>query len=130
MVIDTSAICAIFFDEPEAKTFLDTILAAPFPYFSAVSFIETTILLNSRTISSVKHLDRFLRQAGVEVVPVNTEISLIASEAYQRFGKGHHPAALNFGDVFSYATAKFLDQPLLYKGNDFSNTDITGVVIT
>jgi ribonuclease VapC len=124
VVIDTSAVCAIFFDEPEAERFLDAVLAASAPYFSAVSFVETRILLDSKKGSSEKHLRRFLEQAGIEVVPATPEISFIATGAYRRFGKGNHPAALNFGDVFSYATAKFLDLPLLYKGSDFAMTDV------
>ena len=128
MVVDTSAICAIFFSEPESEVFLNAIVTAPASYFSAVSLIEASLLLGATRAFSPKLLDRFLRQVGIEVLPATGEIACIAADAYQRFGKGRHPAGLNFGDVFSYATAKFLNSPLLYKGNDFSKTDVPAAI--
>lgn len=125
MVIDTSAIIAILQDEPERQAFNQLIAAAPHRFLSAVSLVEISIVIESRFGSEGKgDLDLFLQTAAVETISVNREQADLARDAFHRFGRGRHPAALNFGDCFSYALAKWTDSPLLFKGNDFVFTDL------
>ena len=125
MIIDTSAILAILFEEPEADHFLSAIAAASSRRISAATLLETTIVLESRSGPASAHeLDAFLRRAQVELEPVTPEQAQTARQAWRRFGKGNHPAGLNFGDCFAYALAKATLEPLLFKGRDFGLTDI------
>ena len=126
MVIDTSALVAILGDEPERRAFNERIETANSTYISAASLLETRIVLFARSgENAVLALDAFILKSGMSVVEVSPRIGDIAFEAYRRFGKGTgHSAALNYGDCFSYALAKHLDLPLLFKGTDFSATDI------
>ena len=125
MIIDTSAILAILFEEAEADYFINTITAASSSRISTATLLETTIVLESRSGPAASHqLDAFLRRAQVELEPVTPEQAQIAREAWRRFGKGNHPAGLNFGDCFAYALAKATQEPLLFKGRDFELTDI------
>ena len=125
MIIDTSAILAILFGEPEADQFISTIAAASSRRMSAASLVETTIVLESRSGSTAAHeLDEFLRRAQIELEAVTHEQAQTARQAWRRFGKGNHPAGLNFGDCFSYALATATREPLLFKGRDFELTDI------
>ena len=116
MVIDTSALLAIFLGEPERQLFLDLIVQSEARHISAASLLETGIVLEARRGEAAGR--------DIEVVPVDADQSDIARSAWRKYGKGRHPGALNFGDCFSYALAKSLDQPLLAKGDDFSQTDI------
>jgi ribonuclease VapC len=128
MVIDTSALIAIFRAEPEAEALLRAIDATPRRSISAASYFETAIIYDDRFANSVySDLGRFVREAGIVVEPVTRQQAEIARLAYRTYGKGRHRAALNFGDCFSYALAKALGQPLLYKGGDFALTDIDSV---
>jgi len=125
MVIDTSAVLAILRDEPERRAFNEAIEAADSSSLSVVSFVETSIVLEARHgAEGVRHFDRFLERAGVTVVPVDLEQGRLARQAYSRFGKGRHAAGLNLGDCFSFALAQVLGELLLYRGEDFSRTDI------
>ncbi len=125
MVIDTSALIAIFLGEPERRRFLELILAAKTRLLSAASLLETGIVLEARRGEAAgREFDLFVVRAGLAIVPVNGEQADIARSAWRNFGKGRHPAALNFGDCFSYALAKFSSEPLLAKGTDFALTDI------
>ena len=126
MVVDTSALIAIMGNEPERRRFNELIEAATATYVSAASLLETRIVLFARSgYNAVLALDAFLLKSRMIVMEVSPRIADIAFDAYRRFGKGTgHGAALNFGDCFSYALAKYLDAPLLFKGNDFSQTDI------
>ena len=126
MVIDTSALIAILGNEPERRAFNERIEAATTTCISAASLLETRVVLFSRSgDTAVLALDTFLLKSGITVMEVSPRIADIAFDAYRRFGKGTgHGAALNYGDCFSYALAKYLDAPLLFKGNDFSETDI------
>ncbi|MGH9574270.1 MAG: type II toxin-antitoxin system VapC family toxin [Candidatus Acidiferrales bacterium] len=125
MVIDTSAIIAILFGEAERPLFLDLIKKAESTMISAATVLETAIVLEARLGQpGSRELDAFLRQTGTEIIPVDLEQIEIARIAWSKYGKGRHPARLNFGDCFAYALAKFLDEPLLAKGNDFSQCDI------
>ena len=125
MVIDSSAIIAILFDEPESTQFAQAIEADPVRQISTANYLETSIVVSFRTqFAGERQLDHFLLEAGIEIIPVELEQAEIARTAYRRYGKGNHPAALNFGDCFSYALSYTTGEPLLFKGNDFSQTDI------
>ena len=126
MVVDTSALVAILNDEPERRVFNESIEAASATYVSAANLLETRIVLFAGSgEAAILALDAFLLESGITVVEVSSRIADLAFDAYRRFGKGTgHGAGLNFGDCFSYALAKHLDFPLLFKGDDFSRTDI------
>jgi ribonuclease VapC len=127
MVIDTSAVLAILQDEPERRAFNEAIEAADSRSLSVASFVEASIVIEVRFgAEGIRHLDRLLDQAGVTVMAVDVEQGKVARQAFSRFGKGRHVAGLNFGDCFSYALAQVLGEPLLYKGEDFSQTDVSG----
>jgi ribonuclease VapC len=125
MVIDTSALLAIFLAEPERKLFLDSILQAETRMISAANVLETGIVLEARRGESAgREFDLFLVRTNLQVVSVDSEQAEIARSAWRKYGKGRHPAALNFGDCFAYALAKSSGEPLLAKGTDFPATDI------
>jgi ribonuclease VapC len=124
MIIDTSALLAILQDEPERRMFNEAMEMADSRRVSAATFVEVSIVIESRFgAEGLRALDRFLERGDIEVMPVDVEQARYAREAFMRFGKGRHPAGLNFGDCFSYALAKVLSEPLLFKGDDFALTD-------
>ena len=128
MVIDTSALLAVLFDEPERRAFTQAIEAAEDRLLSAATFVETSMILESRHgAEGVRALDRLLTTANIDTVAVDWAQATAAREAFRQFGKGRHCAGLNFGDCFSYALAKCRGDSLLFKGNDFSQTDIAAV---
>ncbi|MDK1494482.1 type II toxin-antitoxin system VapC family toxin [Sinorhizobium sp. 7-81] len=125
MVIDTSAIVAIAFNEPEAAIFEQKAVDAPRRFISAATILELTIVIEARLgEAGTAELDLWLYKAGVEIVAVDAEQIAVARRAWRSYGKGRHPAGLNYGDCFSYALAKTRNEPLLFKGDDFSRTDI------
>jgi ribonuclease VapC len=125
-MLDTSAVLAILFDEPEAALFARIISEAPSCTISAATFTEISILVEARTgPAGSRDWDSFFRRAGIVVEAVNEDQARLAAHAWSKFGKGRHRASLNFGDCFSYALAKIADEPLLFKGDDFTRTDIT-----
>jgi len=125
MVIDTSALVAIFLAEPERKRFLDLIVEAGTRLISAANALETGIVLEvKRGEAAGREFDLFLVRANLLVVPVDGEQVEIARSVWRKYGKGRHSAALNFGDCFAYALAKSSGEPLLAKGTDFALTDI------
>ncbi len=125
MVIDTSALAAIFFAEPERQQFLVAIIAAESQLVSAATVLETGIVLEARQGEAAgREFDLFVVRANLQIVPVDAEQADLARSAWRKYGKGRHPAGLNFGDCFSYALAKSTGEPLLTKGTDFSLTDI------
>lgn len=125
MVVDTSVLIAIIFEEPEAGRFRQMIEAHPHPVISAASYAEAGIVVTQRLRpAALKDLDIVLSGAGVEIVPVTEDQARLAIAAYARFGKGRHPAALNYGDCFSYALAQTRGEPLLAKGEDFVRSDV------
>lgn len=125
MVVDPSALFAILQAEPESQRFAEAIEAASSRTLSVVSFVEASMVMDSRYGPLGRdRLDRILRETHMEFAPVDVEQAHIAREAFRDFGKGRHPARLNFGDCFSYALAKQRSEPLLFKGADFSRTDI------
>ena len=125
MVIDTSALAAIFFLEPERESFLEAIATAEARLLSAATVLETGMVLEGRQGEAAgREFDLFVVRANLQVVPVDAEQADIARSAWRKYGKGRHPAALNFGDCFAYALAKSTGEALLAKGTDFSLTDI------
>ncbi len=126
IAIDTSALIAIFRLEPEADGFLKTIVKAEGRVISALSLLETSMVMSGGAFDATafEPLDEFLIEAGIEVVPFDAGQAKLAREAFLRFGKGRHKAGLNFGDCASYALAKSRRAPLLFKGGDFGHTDI------
>lgn len=125
MVLDSSAIVAIFLNEPDAALLERRIADDPVRLISAGTLIETGILIESK-IGAVggRELDLWLQHAKVDIVPVDEEQAEFARRGWRRFGKGRHPAGLNYGDCFSYALAITRDEPLLFKGGDFQKTDV------
>ncbi len=125
MVIDTSAVLCLLFDEPEAKSFATAIEEDSIRLISAASVLEATIAVRRRRGQpSGDDIDRLLRRWPVDIVPIHLEQLYWARYAFETYGRGHHPARLNFGDCFSYALAKAMSEPILFKGDDFSHTDL------
>jgi len=130
IVVDSSAIIAIFRQEDEATQYAQRIISDDDPVMSAANIVETSIVLRGlKKISperAERWLDDFIEAAGIRIEPVTREQAQVARSAHRRFGKGTgHEGALNYGDCFSYALAKTIEAPLLCKGNDFPLTDIT-----
>ena len=125
MIVDSSAVLAVLFAEPDAARYARAIGRASSCRLSAAAFLETAIVAESRGGAVAGHdLDVFLERAGMELVPVTPDQAQAARQAWRRFGKGNHPAGLNFGDCFSYALAETAREPLLFKGEDFALTDV------
>ncbi len=125
MIVDSSAMVAILTSESDADI-LESALLDAFPRrISAVNYVETSIVMDSRRRPVLSHaLDKFLQTAQIEIEPVSVQQAKLARQAYRDYGKGHHRAALNFGDCFAYALAKEKGEPLLFKGDDFRKTDV------
>lgn len=126
MIIDTSALVAILRDEPEAEICARAIESAAERRVSAVNFVEAAVVIDgSRDPVASRRFDDLLREAGVLIEPVTEIQARLARDAYRDFGRGSgHPARLNFGDCFAYALAKVTGEPLLFKGDDFTQTDL------
>jgi ribonuclease VapC len=125
VILDTSAVIAILRAEPEASAMAEAMSSAGARGISAVSYVEAAVVIDSShdPIAS-RRFDDFFREAEIVIEPVTFKQAKIAREAFRDFGKGRHRAGLNFGDCFSYALAKATGKPLLFKGNDFSHTDV------
>jgi len=126
MIVDASALIAILRGEPDARVFATALESASVRRISAASYLEAAIVMDgSRDPVISRRFDKLLSDAKIVVEPVTEEQARIARDAYRDFGRGSgHPARLNFGDCFAYALAKELREPLLFKGNDFAQTDI------
>jgi ribonuclease VapC len=125
MILDSSAVLAILFHESDAKRYADAIEATEVRRISAPTYVELSIVVESQNGPSGLHdLEHFIRQAAIVVEPFTAEQAHLAQRGWSNYGRGQHPAKLNFGDCFSYALAKSLDEPLLFKGGDFSKTDV------
>ena len=125
MVVDTSAVLAILFYEDERDKFEDLILRSPTVVMSVVSVVETTIAMASRQLDTdPSKLDGILSTLRIDVRAVDVAQGLLARQAFVQYGRGRHPARLNFGDCFSYALAKARNDTLLFKGDDFARTDV------
>ena len=129
MIVDSSAILAIMFAESDAAEFAKAMSEAESCKISAATFVEVAVVVEAQTKDrGSRQLDAFLRRAGFVIEPVTEEQAHLARQAYSDFGKGRHPAGLNFGDCFSYALAKAGGEALLFKGGDFSKTDIVSAL--
>ena len=130
MIVDTSALIAVVRDEPDASVYAGVLAAAGASLISAANYVEAAIVVDaSRDPVAVRRFDQLVQVAGLSVTPVTVEQARIAREAYRDFGKGSgHPARLNFGDCFAYALAKDHGDALLFKGADFSHTDVTSAL--
>ena len=125
MVLDTSAIVAILQAEPEADRLVAALEAASTRRISAATLVETGIVMQARYgDAGAREVDVFVGKLGVDVLAVTSAHAALARDAYRRFGKGQHRAALNYGDSFAYALAMALEEPLLFVGDDFSHTDV------
>lgn len=126
MILDTSAIMAILRDEPEARTFLEAMSSAETLRLSAGTWLELTVVTTRAAEKEIgEAAGTILERFGVVIEGVTKEIAMIANIAYRRYGRGSgHEADLNFGDCFAYALAKASGEPLLFKGQDFSRTDV------
>ncbi len=126
MIVDTSAIIAILIGEPDQDVLTRILALAPSRQMSAGSWVELEVVLSRRRDRSLRpRLDALLKLFPIDIAPVTAEQAEIGAVAYRTYGKGNHPARLNFGDCFAYALAKSTGQPLLFKGDDFIHTDIT-----
>ena len=126
MIIDSSAILAILYQETDAGYFAEAIVKATVCRMSAANFLEAAINIDTKGDSEAsRQLDTLIRRTDIQIEPVTLEHAQIARQADQDFGKGRHPAGLNFGDCCAYALAKSQAEPLLFKGDDFVKTDIT-----
>jgi ribonuclease VapC len=125
VILDTSALVAILFQEPEAEDFARLILAADICRLSVANHLELAIVLERQARpDAARQAEAFLRAAAIVVEPVTLQQGALARQAYYDFGRGRHRARLNFGDCFAYALAKAMDEPLLFKGRDFAQTDV------
>jgi ribonuclease VapC len=126
MIIDTSALLAILFEEDDAESILARMFTHSGRRISAANLLEAGIKADGHSNPNKgAALDAMIVRLDVQVEPVTLDQARVAREAYRRYGRGNHPAKLNFGDCFAYALAKATGEPLLFKGNDFSQTDIT-----
>ncbi|MER8407769.1 MULTISPECIES: type II toxin-antitoxin system VapC family toxin [unclassified Mesorhizobium] len=125
MVIDTSAVVAILRSEPEAARLERALVLDPIRLVPATCVLEARMVLVSRRGEhALAEIDLWLRKIEADIIPVDSELVDLATQGWLTYGKGHHPAALNFADCLSYALAKRADEPLLFVGKDFSQTDI------
>jgi ribonuclease VapC len=128
MVVDTSALVAILFSEPDAEMFANALEDASTRLMSAVTRVELSCVIEGRKGEAGRlDLERLLAGVGCEIVSVTPRHADLAIDAFRRFGKGRHRAGLNIGDCFSYALAAATDLPLLFKGDDFTHTDVRRV---
>lgn len=129
MVIDTSALVAVLFAEPEATAIAKALEADPVRLIATPSLLEGSIVIQSELEDEgMRELDLLLHTANITPVPFTADHYRVAREAYRRFGKGRHPAALNYGDCFSYALSCASGEPLLFKGDDFRKTDVAAAM--
>ncbi len=130
IVVDASALIAILDKEPDAALYAEAIAEADSPLISAATLLEVNIvMLNRHGARAARMVDRLIQEAGFQVESFTAQHAELAREAYARYGKGQQSAGLNYGDCFSYALAKATGLPLLFKGQDFSRTDLMPVEI-
>ena len=130
MIVDSSAIIAVLFDEPDAQRYAAALQGAVHRRLSVANALEAFIVAERRgSAAAGDDLDRFFERFGIELEPVTAEQLAAARRAWRRFGRGNHPAAaLNFGDCFAYALAEATGEPLLFKGADFALTDVAAAL--
>lgn len=125
IVVDSSALIAIYFNEPEKASFALAVVSVDAPCIGAPNFLEASMVAERRHgEAGCRELDRIAANLGLQIVPFDASHIQGALDAFRRFGKGRHRAGLNFGDCCAYVLAKLLDVPLLFKGTDFALTDL------
>jgi|ERR1039458_3632871 ribonuclease VapC len=125
MIIDTSAMVAILLEEPEGHRFDVAILRSAVCRMSSAGLLEASVILQSRRgADGVRDLELLIVRFGIEIVAFTESQARLARKGFERFGKGRHPAKLNFGDCMAYALARETGEELLFKGTDFAQTDI------
>lgn len=125
MIVDSSVLVAVLTGEPDAEHYLDLMIGADHLVVSAAGLVESSVVLEARAgAEAVTDLQALLADLEADVLPLDEDQAILASQAWSRFGKGRHPAGLNLGDLFAYAAASGLGEPLLFKGDDFAQTDI------
>jgi ribonuclease VapC len=129
VILDTSSLVAVLAEEPDSDRYIDAISRAARCRISAGNFVEISIVIEAQFgAGALQQLDALFRRVGIVIEPVTAEQAHIARQAFHDFGKGRHVAGLNFGDCFAYALAKVTSEPLLFKGEDFRQTDITSAL--
>ena len=129
MILDSSPLVAILADEPDAELYIQAISRAPRCRISAGNFVELSTVIESQfAVEVAQQCDALFRRVGIVIEPVTVEQAHIARQAFHDFGKGRHPAGLNFGDCFAYALARQTEEPLLFKGEDFKKTDVVSAL--
>lgn len=129
MIVDSSALLAILQDEPERRAMIEALESADRRCLSVVNLVEASIVIETRRgPTAARLLDTLVERAGIEVIGVDLEQGELARRAFARYGKGRHAAGLNFGDCFAYALAQAFGESLLFKGNDFSQTDVVAAL--
>lgn len=129
MIVDASALLAVLFVEPEKDAFRDLLLTKSNLLMSPVNYLESSVRADDkRHPGKGPELDALMEEFGIEIATVDAQQAHLAREAYQRFGKGNHAAKLNLGDCFAYALAKARGEPLLFKGDDFRQTDVEAAI--
>ncbi len=129
IVVDTSAILALLQNESDAERFEDALAASEQSLMSAATALECAMVIEARyTPLGGARFDLLVKEAEIEIVAFDSEQLALARAAFRRFGRGRHPAALNFGDCFAYALSKHRGAPLLFKGDDFSQTDVSSAL--
>jgi ribonuclease VapC len=123
IVVDTSAVIAMLSGEPETVRFAEALAGSERRVIAAANYVECALVLSSRPLVR-SQFEPWLETARIEIVAVDEKLARESVRGFQRFGRGRHPAGLNFGDCFAYALAKSLDAPLLFKGGDFAMTDV------
>jgi ribonuclease VapC len=123
IVVDSSAVIAMLAGEAETLRFAEALAGSPRRMISAANYVECAIVLSNRPLIRSK-FEPWLAAAKIEIVAVDENLAQANVRAFERYGRGRHPAALNFGDCFAYALAKSLDAPLLFKGGGFAKTDV------
>jgi ribonuclease VapC len=129
MILDTSAVLAVLRNEDDAANFAEKIRLADSCRISAPTFVELSMVLEATAgDTGIRACDAFFRGNEILIEPFTEDHALAARQAFSSYGKGRHPAGLNLGDCFSYALAKVSGEPLLFKGNDFRNADVTPAI--
>lgn len=130
MILDTSAVVSILQDEPDGPSLQDALIDSDATAISAATLVEVGLVVEGRKGAPGlwSRVEKLMHDAEVEIVPFTAQHATLAIEGWRRFGKGRHPASLNFGDCFAYALAKSRNEPLLFKGNDFSQTDVKAAI--
>jgi ribonuclease VapC len=128
VIVDTSAVIAMLLGEPEAAAFAQALDGAPRAAISAATWVEAAIVAENRSAAAAAAFGPLMDRLGLDVAPLTALEARLAVDAHRRFGKGRHPAGLNLGDCFAYALAMARNEPLLFKGGDFSLTDVKAAI--